>query len=115
MLAGIGTSSTANLVDLASRPHPGIGHLKFFRLIPPIVSPQANPSYTSPLQWSTVHEDDEMFGPIARHRSLIIFLALFVFGSVLIGASNTFQYGWLKVQLDRLIAEVGALILVVGS
>jgi len=53
-------------------------------------------------------------GPIAKHRSLIIFLALFVFGAVLIGASNTFHYEWLKVQLDRLMAEVGALILVVG-
>jgi hypothetical protein len=55
-----------------------------------------------------------MFGPIARHRSWIIFLSLFVVGSVLIGVSNTFHHEWLKVQLDRLIAEVGALILVVG-
>jgi hypothetical protein len=55
-----------------------------------------------------------MFGSIARHRSLIIFLSLFVVGSVLIGVSNTFHHEWLKVQLDRLIAEVGALILVVG-
>jgi hypothetical protein len=56
----------------------------------------------------------EMLGPIARHRSLIIFLGLFVLGAVLIAASNTFHYEWLKVQLDRLMAEVGALILVVG-
>jgi hypothetical protein len=55
-----------------------------------------------------------MLGPIARHRSVIVFLALFVFGAVLIGASNAFHYEWLKIQLDRLMAEVGALILVVG-
>ena len=55
-----------------------------------------------------------MLGTIAKHRSVIIFLALFVFGAVLIGTSNTFHYEWLKVQLDRLMAEVGALILVVG-
>jgi hypothetical protein len=50
-----------------------------------------------------------MLGPIVRHRSTIIFLSLFVFGAVLIGAANTFQRQWLKVPLDRLMAEVGAL------
>ncbi|MGB9233573.1 MAG: hypothetical protein WCC04_04105 [Terriglobales bacterium] len=55
-----------------------------------------------------------MLGPIAKHRSIIIFLALFVIGAVLIGLSNTFQYEWMKVRVDRLVAEVGALILVVG-
>ena len=39
---------------------------------------------------------------------------LFVIGTILIGASNTFEYQWMKVQVDRLMAEVGALILVVG-
>lgn len=57
--------------------------------------------------------EDEL-GPIARYRSTIIFLVLFVFGVLLIGLSNTFQHEWMKVQLDRLVAEVGALILVVG-
>lgn len=55
-----------------------------------------------------------MLGPIAKHRSTIIFLALFIIGAILIGLSNTFQHEWMKVQLDRLMAEVGALILVVG-
>jgi hypothetical protein len=55
-----------------------------------------------------------MLGPIARYRATIIFLALFVIGTILIGVSNMFQYEWMKVQLDRLMAEVGALILVVG-
>src|ERR1700733_6161571 len=55
-----------------------------------------------------------MSGPIAKYRSTIIFFALFVIGVVLIAASSTFQYDWMKVQLDRLTAEVGALILVVG-
>jgi hypothetical protein len=55
-----------------------------------------------------------MLGPIVRYRSTIIFLSLFVFGAVLIGAANTFQRQWLKVPLDRLMAEVGALVLVVG-
>src|ERR1039458_8699175 len=41
-----------------------------------------------------------MLGPIVRHRSTIIFLSLFVFGAVLIGAANTFQRQWLKVPLD---------------
>lgn len=53
-------------------------------------------------------------GPIARYRSTIIFLTMFVIGAVLIAISNTFQREWMKVQLDRLLAEVGALILVVG-
>jgi hypothetical protein len=53
-------------------------------------------------------------GPIVKHRSAIIFLSLFALGAVLIGVSNTFHHEWLKVQLDRLMAEVGALILVVG-
>lgn len=51
---------------------------------------------------------------IVRYRSVIILLSQFVIGVVLIGAANTFQYEWLKVQLDRLLAEVGALIMVVG-
>src|SRR5438067_1794206 len=55
-----------------------------------------------------------MLGQIAKHRSTIIFLSLFALGAVLIGASNTFHYEWMKVQLDRLMAEVGALLLVVG-
>lgn len=55
-----------------------------------------------------------MLGQIVRHRSTIIFLSLFVFGAILIGAANTFQAEWLKVSLDRLMAEVGALVLVVG-
>jgi hypothetical protein len=55
-----------------------------------------------------------VLGSMVRHRSLIIFLGLFVLGAVLIGAANTFQYEWLKVPLDRLLAEVGALVLVVG-
>jgi hypothetical protein len=55
-----------------------------------------------------------MLGPIAKYRSAIIFLGQFVVGTLLIAASNTFQYEWMKVQLDRLVAEVGALILVVG-
>lgn len=55
-----------------------------------------------------------MLGPIAKYRSTIIFLAMFIIGAILIGGSNTFQHEWMRVQLDRLMAEVGALILVVG-
>jgi hypothetical protein len=55
-----------------------------------------------------------MLGSISRHRSLIILLVLGVLGFILIGASHTFHFEWLKIQLDRLVAEVGALILVVG-
>jgi hypothetical protein len=55
-----------------------------------------------------------MLGTIVRHRSTIIFLSLFVAGAFLVGLANTFQRQWLKVPLDRLMAEVGALILVVG-
>lgn len=55
-----------------------------------------------------------MLGPIARYRSVIVLLGLGVFGFILIGTSQTFHFEWFKVQLDRLVAEVGALILVVG-
>jgi hypothetical protein len=55
-----------------------------------------------------------MLGPIARHRSIIITLALGTLGFVLIGVSHTFQFEWAKIQVDRLVAEVGALLLVVG-
>src|SRR5579862_8855494 len=55
-----------------------------------------------------------MLGPVARYRSTIIFLTLFVVGALFIAISSTFQYQWMKVQLDRLVAEIGALILVVG-
>lgn len=55
-----------------------------------------------------------MLGPIARHRSVIITLALVILGFVLIALAHTFQVEWAKVQLDRLVAEVGALLLVIG-
>lgn len=53
-------------------------------------------------------------GPIARYRATIISLTLFVIGTILIGVANTFHYEWMKIQVDRLTAEIGALILVVG-
>jgi hypothetical protein len=55
-----------------------------------------------------------MLGPIARHRSVIINFALGTLGLFLIGASHTFHFEWSKIQVDRLVAEVGALLLVVG-
>ena len=55
-----------------------------------------------------------MLGPITRHRSTIVTLALVVFGFVLIGVGNTFYFEWGRIQLDRLVAETGALLLVVG-
>ena len=41
-------------------------------------------------------------------------LILVVVGLVLIAAANTFHFAILKVPLDRVVAEVGALILIVG-
>ena len=41
-------------------------------------------------------------------------LKLVLFGLVLIVAANTFHFTILKVPLDRVVAEVGALILIVG-
>jgi hypothetical protein len=55
-----------------------------------------------------------MLGAIARYRSVIILLGLGISGLILIGVSHTFHLEWFKIPLDRLIAEVGALILVVG-
>lgn len=55
-----------------------------------------------------------MFGPIAKHRSWIITLVLGVVGLALIALSGTFHFEWNKIEIDRLIAEVGALLLVVG-
>ena len=55
-----------------------------------------------------------MLGPIARYRSVIIFFVLAAVGVFLIGVSRTFHWVWGKVEIDNLIAEVGALILVVG-
>lgn len=55
-----------------------------------------------------------MIGPIARHRSIIITLVLVVLGFLLIGASQTFHAEWEKIYVDRLVAEVGALLLVIG-
>ena len=56
-----------------------------------------------------------MLGPIARHRSLIIFLVLAASGLLFIALAQTFQLVWAKIQVDHLLAEVGALLLVVGS
>lgn len=56
----------------------------------------------------------KMFGRIVKHRSVIVTLVLAMIGLVLLVAAQTFQHEWLKVQLDRIVAEVGALILVVG-
>jgi hypothetical protein len=55
-----------------------------------------------------------MLGTIAKHRSVIITLVVVILGLVLIGVSQTFEFEWAKVQLDRLVAEAGALLLVVG-
>jgi hypothetical protein len=52
-------------------------------------------------------------GSIARHRSVIITLVLVTLGLVFIVASQTFHWVWLKVEVDRLVAEIGALLLVV--
>jgi len=55
-----------------------------------------------------------MLGRITRHRSTIITLVLGMLGFVLIGLAHTFHFEWAKIQVDRLVAEVGALLLVVG-
>lgn len=55
-----------------------------------------------------------MWRSIAKHRAVIITLLLVALGFILIGASQMFRFEWAKVQIDRLVAEVGALLLVVG-
>jgi hypothetical protein len=55
-----------------------------------------------------------MLGPITRQRTVIITLVLVIAGFVLISASNTFHLNWAKIDVDRLVAETGALLLVVG-
>ena len=55
-----------------------------------------------------------MIGPIAKHRSWIITFIMATFGLAMITLANAFHYEWEKIELDRLVAEVGALVLVVG-
>jgi len=49
-----------------------------------------------------------------KYRFLITTLGLAVFGIVLIAIANLFHLTVAKIELDRLVAEVGALLLVVG-
>ena len=55
-----------------------------------------------------------MVGRIWKHRSLIIMLILAILGFICIAAATTFHFVWAKISLDHLLAEVGALLLVVG-
>jgi hypothetical protein len=55
-----------------------------------------------------------MFGPIVRHRSVIVALVLATIGFILIIVSHAFQMEWGKIQIDRLVAETGTLFLIVG-
>ncbi len=55
-----------------------------------------------------------MLGQIAKHRSIIITLVLALVGITLISVSQTFEFEWAKIQIDRLTTEVGALLLVIG-
>jgi len=56
-----------------------------------------------------------MLGTVAKHRSWIISLVLGFLGLGLITVSSTFHLAWNKIEVDRLVAEVGALLLVVGT
>lgn len=55
-----------------------------------------------------------MFGRIARYRAVIVTLTLATIGLALIVAAQTFHKELLKVEIDRIVGEVGTLLLVVG-
>jgi hypothetical protein len=50
----------------------------------------------------------------SKLRYVITTMVLPLLGFVLIGIAQTFRFEWQKVQLDRLVAETGALFLIVG-
>jgi hypothetical protein len=55
-----------------------------------------------------------MSGTITNYRSVIIFLVMGIIGLLLIAVSQTFHLELLKVDVEKLVAEIGALILIVG-
>ena len=49
-----------------------------------------------------------------KHRSIIIALGLPVVGLILIVVAQAFHFDWMKIEWDRLLAEVGSLLVVVS-
>lgn len=50
---------------------------------------------------------------LLKHRSLIVALSLSFFGLILILLAQSFHKEWGKIELDRLLAEIGALFFIV--
>lgn len=53
-------------------------------------------------------------GSTFKHRSLIVALGLPLVGLILIVLAQTFRFEWYKIEVDRCLAEIGALLFIVS-